>query len=185
MKTLKITILLIAFLPLKFYGQCFSYVVITTPPSCPSCCDGSITIDSLTGGCPPYSYTWSNGSNMPAVYPICYDSTFTLTITDAGQCCPDTTFNLKIASPTNLNEYEILYNSFIVAPNPNNGSFTIDVGNIENATIEIYNISGQLILKEALLESITPINLKQNPKGIYFVKVETKNKAIVRKITYQ
>lgn len=185
MKALKIIILIIAFLPLKFYGQCFSYVVITTPPSCPSCCDGSITIDSLTGGCPPYSYTWSNGSNIPTVYPICYDSTFTLTITDAGQCCPDTTFNLKIASPTNLNEYEILYNSFIVAPNPNNGSFTIDIGNIENATIEIYNISGQLILKEALLKSITPINLKENPKGIYFVKVETENKAIVRKITYQ
>ena len=122
---------------------------------------------------------------MPAVYPICYDSTFTLTITDAGQCCPDTSFNLKIASTTSLNEYDILNNSFIVIPNPNNGSFAIDVDNIENATIEIYNISGQLVLKEALSKNITPINLKEHQKGIYFVKVETNNKIIVRKIAYQ
>ncbi|MBW6482564.1 MAG: T9SS type A sorting domain-containing protein [Vicingaceae bacterium] len=88
--------------------------------------------------------------------------------------------NLTTAIPEKLNNPE-----FYIYPNPNNGSFIIDVGNIENATIEIYNISGQLILKENFWKSNTPINLKENSKGIYFVKIETENKVIVRKIAYQ
>ena len=104
-----------------------------------------------------------------------------VTITsDSGNICLASSVDFA----TSVIEEKIV-DTINVYPNPNNGSFTINIKDIENATIEIYNISGQLILKEALLESITPINLKENPKGIYFVKVETDNKAIVKKIFYQ
>ncbi|MCC7333439.1 MAG: T9SS type A sorting domain-containing protein [Flavobacteriales bacterium] len=72
-----------------------------------------------------------------------------------------------------------------IYPNPNRGSFSIDLDNTENTIIKIYNISGQLILQKKLTQNITKIDISYYPKGIYFVKLETDNKVVVKKIVYQ
>jgi len=73
----------------------------------------------------------------------------------------------------------------LLYPNPNNGNFTIDIENIENATIEIYNLSGQLILKEIVFKNVTQIDLKEYQKGLYIVKIISDNKVAIKKIVYQ
>jgi len=72
-----------------------------------------------------------------------------------------------------------------IYPNPNNGSFTIDIGNVENVVVEVYNISGQLVLQKTLAQSTSKIDLANRPKGMYFVKMETSNAIVVQKIVYQ
>ncbi|MCC7331228.1 MAG: T9SS type A sorting domain-containing protein [Flavobacteriales bacterium] len=156
---------------------------IVTDASCPTCCDGAIVL-TPTGGTPPYTYTLYDSlanSFFPPYSNLC-PSTYNWCVSDANGCI--TCDTLVLSFPTSIISNNIV-TDFSIYPNPNNGNFTIDVGNFENVTIEIYNISGQLILKELLLKSITPINLKENPKGVYFVKIATDNKAIVRKIAYQ
>lgn len=71
-----------------------------------------------------------------------------------------------------------------VFPNPNNGNFIIDLGSAKNATIEIYSISGQLILKKSI-KNITKFDLMDYSKGIYFIRAETENKVTIQKISYQ
>lgn len=75
-------------------------------------------------------------------------------------------------------------NFFTIYPNPNNGSFTIVSNNLGNTTIEIYNISGQLIIKEVLLKKNTQVILKENPKGVYLVRITNKNtnETVIKKL---
>jgi len=85
---------------------------------------------------------------------------------------------------TSVNEHNFQHQVSIY-PNPNNGVFNVDVNITKNSVIQVYNISGQLILQKTLTKNITQVNLTEYSKGMYFVKVETDNKTIVRKIVYQ
>lgn len=61
-----------------------------------------------------------------------------------------------------------------VFPNPNNGSFTIELQNVnEPAQVEIYNILGEEIQKTELNKGNTQINLRRQPQGMYFYRVLT------------
>ena len=70
---------------------------------------------------------------------------------------------------------------FIVYPNPNNGNFIIETINIENATLEVYNVSGQLIQKTQITHK-GKIDISEQPSSIYFVKVIQQNKVSMQKI---
>lgn len=52
-----------------------------TPPSCPESQDGRVVVTVISGGTPPYSFSWPGGppNNVGA-------GTFTLTVTDANGC---------------------------------------------------------------------------------------------------
>lgn len=65
--------------------------------------------------------------------------------------------------------------NFNIYPNPSNGNFTIATDNFENTTIAIYNVAGQLIKNQNLTQNKTLIDLTTFSKGIYFVKVTTKD----------
>lgn len=68
----------------------------------------------------------------------------------------------------------------IVFPNPTSGSVTIKGKNIE--LISIFNMYGQMIKQ---IDDNTPetiINLKNEASGVYFIKINTNNKIITRKI---
>lgn len=81
---------------------------------------------------------------------------------------------------------DILNNDKInIYPNPNNGIFTIEKNIDENTTLEVYNLSGQLILQKSFVGNTTQVNLTNYPKGIYLVKIIADNKVTVEKIVYQ
>jgi Secretion system C-terminal sorting domain len=88
--------------------------------------------------------------------------------------------DLATAIPEKLNIIE--YNIY---PNPNNGQFTIELNDTENAVAEIYNNLGQLILKNNLTQTITTVDLTKFSKGMYFIKIETLTATKIEKIIYQ
>jgi hypothetical protein len=55
-----------------------------TNPTCSSICNGSATVD-VVGGTPPYSYSWSNGSNTQAISNLCV-GTYNIIVTDSHGC---------------------------------------------------------------------------------------------------
>ncbi|MBL4594287.1 MAG: T9SS type A sorting domain-containing protein [Flavobacteriales bacterium] len=65
---------------------CITFDIVTTPPSCPTCNDGTASIINLIGGCPPYAFSWSSGQitqNITGLSSGSYDAT----VIDGG-CCP-------------------------------------------------------------------------------------------------
>lgn len=73
-------------------------------------------------------------------------------------------------SDTNLKENYTLF------PNPTSGSFTINGCNIKE--VEVRDVAGRLVYKS----NLTYIDISNQPKGIYLIKVTTDNITMCRKI---
>lgn len=71
-----------------------------------------------------------------------------------------------------------------VYPNPTEGPVNIQVEQSQGFDYELYNMSGQLMMKGHTESSETVINLEQYPQGIYLISVRTdhQNKPIYQKI---
>lgn len=67
-----------------------------------------------------------------------------------------------------------------VFPNPATGVFTVETGGA--ATMEIFNIAGQLVYTQSTTDSKAVVELKQ-PSGTYTVKVSTANGTESHKVT--
>ena len=95
-----------------------SLSISSTPTTCYSTCDGSIS-SSISGGIPSYSYLWSNGSTNSSITGLC-TGTYNLTVTDSNGCSNSDTINVIInplpnsdftfdPQPTDLNNPDILF----------------------------------------------------------------------------
>jgi hypothetical protein len=72
-----------------------------------------------------------------------------------------------------------------VFPNPNNGSFSINT-NIINSKLKIFNMLGEMIDSRILNDQeYYRIDLSSHPKGMYFVKIYSKEKIFTEKIIVQ
>lgn len=79
--------------------------------------------------------------------------------------------SLSVDDENNLSQ------KFIVFPNPSTGEVLVQLENITK--IEVYNSFGQRIL---LKLNSNNINLSEQPKGIYFIKIITSNRERISKI---
>ena len=83
-----------------------SITVTVRPPIMPTplgdtICDGydaTIGVAPVTGGVPPYNYSWSNLSTDPVqtISGITSNTTFYATISDSGNCSPDTVVQIDV-----------------------------------------------------------------------------------------
>ncbi len=61
-----------------------------------------------------------------------------------------------------------------IYPNPNTGLFSIKTRNLAEAELYIYAVSGKMILKRAINEELTTVDLTKQAKGMYFIKIVSK-----------
>jgi beta-glucanase (GH16 family) len=71
----------------------------------------------------------------------------------------------------------------LIIPNPNNGLFTLKLSGIEIPyTIEVMNLMGQTIYSQHQTQSTNHvIDIKEQPSGIYFVKVTSEGQTITKR----
>jgi hypothetical protein len=80
-----------------------------------------------------------------------------------------------------INEYENL-NDIAIFPNPANDNITIENNSqINNGSISIYNIQGQMLIQQPLQLNKTEINISNFAKGIYILKFECNDGFAVKK----
>lgn len=90
--------------------------------------------------------------------------------------------------PTGI--YDIVNNSLVkIYPNPNNGKFTLETEGIPSnigSEIRIYDLLGNEIYNQKLNTSKAEFDLSDQAKGIYFLKVYSRNGLVaLRKIVLQ
>jgi len=71
-------------------------------------------------------------------------------------------------------------------PNPASDKFTIQIDNLKEAyTLEILNTTGQVVLNKRITNSVEQVDLSGQAAGVYFVKLQSVNNSVVRKIVKQ
>ncbi len=75
-----------------------------------------------------------------------------------------------------------LQNSLTVFPNPSRGNFTIELPNANGYTLEITDLTGKIIKTLNAVSGTNMLNLEDAAKGIYLLKVSSKNGVAIRKL---
>lgn len=127
--------------------------------------NGSI-LTAATGGTPPYSYAWSNGSTLSEISDL-QPGDYTVTITDANGCSITETFS--VASTLSAAE-NAQNNGFSVFPNPANRQVTI-VGSEYLSTIEVFQLNGALLKMVTVNGSAqsTTFSIEELSTGFYWL----------------
>jgi hypothetical protein len=130
-----------------------------------------LSIEAVTPADSVYRYTDEVQPGIPYLY--------RLMITDhAGGRCYTAAHSIK----TNDNKL------FTIYPNPSTGNILVLMnGYIGNAGFTVLNSNGQIILKKQVFSLYNPLkfDLTIQPKGIYFLKVETTKGIAVQKFSIQ
>jgi len=98
-------------------------------------------------------------------------------IDGAGNPNQEASLNIQHDITTSAEKFQTEF--LRIYPNPSNGIFSI--AGVDNKQIEVYNIYGTLIYssKNNLTQEV---NLRQLPKGVYFIKIKTETKLVLKRI---
>ena len=122
------------------------------------------------------SYTWNFGDGNSStdenpVYTYDASGTYTVELTATNDVCADNLYSESI-TVTYVGISKIEANISIV-PNPNNGMFVIDFGelNTSETSVTVLTVGGQLIYESNNTANVHQIDLSNHSKGIYFIKI--------------
>ena len=125
-------------------------------------------------------------NDMPSLSEVCVwwdtpsppDSIWVET-TGSPNVCFETNCN-GVCENTRIEEYkkEVLS----IFPNPSDDIINIEIENPDYATIEIYNVSGRLVLSKEINLKVEKIDLSGYAKGIYLLKVKQADRVYYGKV---
>ena len=120
------------------------------------------------------SYVWSTGDSTECIA-ACPNGTITYTVTGyRGGCSAEaSTTLLAINQPTEEPNVSVY-------PNPAHNQVTISADRINH--VEIVNIMGQVVSHRQIDSNTATLDLQKLPDGIYFVRIETPNSIVTKKL---
>jgi hypothetical protein len=141
--------------------------------------DGSIDI-TVTGGTPPYAYSWSNGTEVQDIDSL-NPGNYTITISDSKGCALATTFTVeKASSIVEIESFELK-----IYPNPTADFTLVSSGNKRMNQISIYDVSGKQILIKNLDSSNFILDTSELTNGIYLLNINVEGKLHVKRLVIQ
>jgi hypothetical protein len=146
--------------------------VLTLTASSNTLCAGSSVTLSGAGA---QNYTWNpgplTGSNVVVTPSV--NTTYTAMGTNTAACSGSAAISLTVTScPTGLNQLVLNSSVYNVYPNPASDKIYIQAsGNISEASYEVSDALGKVIIKNGLSGSTQAINISQLPSGVYLVKI--------------
>lgn len=136
--------------------------------------NGAISLENISGGAPPYRYSWSNGRTTQYIQNL-PPGTYTVTVSDKNGCTASQVYTLSAI----INTKNVGLSNAYLYPNPTDG--LIYLQNIDNqniATINIYNPQG--ILLQQNRAPYAAISLVDFPNGAYFYQFQDDEGQIVK-----
>lgn len=146
--------------------------------------NGSATA-TASGGTPPYSYSWDNGSDSSRIDSL-VTGTYVLTVTDANGCQYVESVEVGQWAVGLEDELAAGIRSMNIFPNPNTGSFSLELNmdRMQAVQLQIFDLQGQ----EVLVKDFTPtlnleeaVDLSRHGAGMYLMKVTSPRGVASRK----
>ena len=145
----------------------------------------TVTANTITSNYPFGNFEWMNCADSSIItgennfsYTASQYGFYAAIISSIG--CIDTTECIEVGG---IGFEENLAVDFNVYPNPTHGNITINLSNASNALIDIIDINGRVLKTKQVNNTTNTFNLSDFENGIYFVKVNTNNKIITKKIS--
>ncbi|MCF8297063.1 MAG: SBBP repeat-containing protein [Saprospiraceae bacterium] len=149
----------------------------------------TITDPSITANASGALYQWLDCNNNYSVIPGATAQSFTATangnyaVEVTQNSCVDTSACVTISSVGINASAPLSVHNIRVYPNPTTGKIFIEGDGIE--TVEIINIIWQTVKQKTINGKKTLIDLRQETKGIYFLKITTTNGVVVEKVVLE
>ena len=127
--------------------------------------NGAISV-SVTGGVNVYQYQWSNGANSSNITGLTAGD-YTLTVTEGYGC--SWVFSFEVPFMTNVDEAGQA-NRLRVYPNPFTGQITVETLDQlidDSAEIRLHDLTGKVLLRQALTNRRQTLETGDLPAGYY------------------
>jgi len=141
---------------------------------------------------------WGDGTDTLALYPSHTYSVagrYNICVTAYSSCGDSTNFcqsdsiyrtssssmvyiNVK-QSATGIVQISALNSNVAIYPNPNNGSFVIELNSLAKQTMQVYDVSGKLVLSQTITGKTT-IDASTLNEGVYNISLQS-NEGVVNK----
>jgi hypothetical protein len=136
------------------------------------------------------SYLWTSnlssnllqGSNVTTALPTTGNAIYTVTGTDANGCVNTATISLTINACTGLNNLSKSELNVSLYPNPTNGVLSIEFQQAGNNSISISDVLGREVLNYNNVNSQTQVNMSELVNGVYYVKLTSDKKSMIKKV---
>lgn len=164
-------------------GSASTTVLVNPKPvlsftSAPVICVGETTTLNIGGAT---SYTWSEGtvaSSIVITPTLASLHTYTVLGTSANGCLGGAVTTQSVSDCLGITELSSA--TFItVYPNPNNGIVNLETNSLPaNATVNVYNYIGELVLSEKINGTSKQLDYKNAAIGLYTLKIIANNKCL-------
>jgi len=133
------------------------------------------------------SYTWIFGeggssSDVSPTYNYAYPGNFNVTMRAINAAGCDCEITKRINANTSV-ESIVANNKISVYPNPNNGTFSVSNDNGTEMKVEVFNILGVKVYSSVSEDGTMNVDMSDEARGIYLVKVTINGVTSVTKIT--
>lgn len=150
----------------------------------PTICKGEQVMLSATGA---NTFTWISGSTYANGYSVNVSpevtTTYTLTGIDLNGCTSETTVEQIVSECLGINQISGM--SANIYPNPNNGLFTIELGNGSKKVVELMDFTGKIVYSETNENVRTDIDISGLAHGVYHLRITYNNTVEIVKVVKQ
>ncbi len=137
--------------------------------------DGAVTL-TITGGELPYNITWSNSAHTAIITGL-GAGLYSVAIIDDHGCIA--MGNVSVEVITDIQN--IIADEIRIFPNPTENEINI-ISPTEIKTINIYDITGKLVIQKNNLSKYCKINLQELQSGVYFIDVQNNTESFTGRI---
>ena len=135
------------------------------------------------------NYMWNNNMNFigqSVTWLVESDTTLVVEVLDANGCSNSDTININVLLGTSDIQNNINVRYF---PNPTSGIVNVEFEgmNGENVDVQVMNVQGQVIMLDQFNQAVNgkayQLDLTNEAKGVYFIKLNSDNKSSIHKVT--
>lgn len=152
---------------------------------------GSITMNSVTGGSPIYSYNWNGpagsgitNNTQKNLSNLTVQGTYTVEVRDGRGCSATKTFD--VAGSVGTEEVVLQASDISIFPNPSNGTFNVTLNNAKGTyTIVATNVLGEEVYTNQINANggvTTQVELNNVSAGAYFITVKNNTHSYTEKV---